>query len=80
MGWVSIVLWVLMHAGDLIGLVKQLLSLIHTLPHGDQAAMRAEVGDAVKAGDKHGLRAIMEKWRNRCSMSGGVGCGGDLVK
>ncbi len=80
MGWFSIVFWILTHAGDLISLVKQILSLIHTLPKGDAMLAKSEIGEAVKSGNKETVKSIMEKWRDKCAASGGTACGGDLVK
>lgn len=78
MTWLGILFWVLTHASDLYSLLQAILALIHSLPKGDRALAKAEVEAAIHGGDKAEVKAVMEKWKQKCEF-GGVGCGGDLL-
>lgn len=78
MGWLSIVLWVLRYAPDVIGLIQQIIALLHTLPKDQQAAALKELVRAKQTSNPAEVKAVAEKWHRKCAF-GGVGCGGDLL-
>lgn len=78
MSWLGILFWIMTHASDLYSLLQAILALIHSMPHGDRVAAKAEVEAAIKGGDKAEVKAVMEKWKQKCEMSG-MGCGDDLL-
>lgn len=74
MTWVAIVFWLITHAADIIGLVKQFLNLIHGLPRGQRDALRAVLSERIDKGDVEGAKNVV---RSTCN---GVGCPTDLVR
>lgn len=82
MSWVGIVLWILMHAGDLIGIIQTIIDLIHTLPKGQQMNARERVSAAIQqykkdGGDKKALKDTLENVKQTCKS--GVGCPSGIV-
>lgn len=74
MSWLAIVFWLITHATDIIGLIKQFLDLIHGLPLGQREGIRAVLSERIRNGDVAGAKDVV---RSTCS---GIGCGPQLIR
>ena len=73
MSWVSIVLYLLMHAGEFISIIKQIIALLKGMPSDQKANVKTQLEDAIKY---HKETGDLSKVRDVCT---GIGCPSQLV-
>lgn len=78
MSWIAIFFFIVQHIPDLVSIIKAVIALIHSIPHDQREQARAEIGAAIKTGDKEAVRAVVNEWHHKCQ-PGSVGCPMDLV-
>lgn len=78
MSWVSIVLFVMQHIPDLIGIIQSIIKLIHGLPLSERVAAREKIAQAIQTGTHNDVRRVTAEVHGRCE--GMVGVPMDLVK
>lgn len=71
MSWISIVLWVLTHAPDIINIVKEILSLIHP---SQLSGLKSAVEAGIQNNDVGAVRKAFQDLR------GSIGAAPELVK
>ena len=73
MGWVSIVLYIIIHLPELIAVIKKVLELIHNMPKPQSNAVRELMSEAIQ---DHRASKDATKVKRVCL---GIGCSPELV-
>lgn len=73
MSWVSIVLYILMHIQEIIGVIKSVIALIKGMPKPQSEAVRGMFSDAIQ---HHKETKDASRVKQLCV---GIGCAPELV-
>lgn len=71
MSWIAIVFWIITNIPNFIGIIREILDLIHSIPRDQQVSFRQRLSDAIHTGDKVQVKEALKAVHTSCS---GVGC------
>lgn len=71
MSWIAIVFWVITNIPNFIGIIREILELINSIPRGERVALRDRIATAIHSGDKMQVKEALKAVHTTCS---GVGC------
>ena len=73
--FLQILFYVLTKAPELIGLVQQIMGLVAGLPKSEAQAVKADLSEAVRAGDTHRVKEIERRVERMRGAAAGIPAG-----